>query len=74
MQKQNEKESVVQFSKTNKYHDQTICKISSPENEFIADIIACLDVTFKVEKTSPVMWNDDAKQFHVFVAVNKREA
>lgn len=57
-----------------KFLTQTTCKISSQDNNFIDKIVECLSLAFQCEKTSPVMYNHELKQFYVYISLTKKEA
>ena len=56
-----------------KFPNGTICKISSPDNNFLDQVITFLAVGFNVSPTSAKMFNDETKQFFIFILIEPKE-
>ncbi|MGA2680631.1 MAG: hypothetical protein ABSF44_02400 [Candidatus Bathyarchaeia archaeon] len=52
-----------------KFPNATIVKISSPDVNFLDQVIAYLSIGFAVAPTSAKMFNSETKQFFEFVSV-----
>ena len=61
-----------EIEKQMQFASLTICKIISPDPEMINSILACLQTTFEVKKTSGKIYSDDSHQFFQFFKLRKK--
>jgi hypothetical protein len=62
------------ISKRLRFLNENIVKISSPDADFVDQIIRCLSAAFVVKPTSAIMFNNELRQFFIFVSVAPKEA